>query len=101
MPHIPSPVQYKLQIYRKILIEEFIREFKFLVDVARDRAAPKADFTDKILKIIKLGGLGALESGAITITGVNIISAVVEMGADCINDKRKEGRSDHISEQAI
>lgn len=43
----------KLDLYRKVIKQEFIREFHALVEAANGRQAFKADFTDKIFSLAK------------------------------------------------
>lgn len=79
----------KQAIYRKVLIQEFIREFNFLVDVSSDRASAKSDFTDKLLKILTL----SLDiAGAVAKTGYNIIPIVVNAAIENANDMRHSDR---------
>jgi hypothetical protein len=47
-----TALETKQRIYRKVLVEEFLREFYFLLDVIAGRAQGKGDFTDKIDTVI-------------------------------------------------
>ena len=42
-----------LELFQKVFVDEFSREFEFLLAVGAGRAQGKADFTDKILSLGK------------------------------------------------
>ncbi len=94
MPQINPNLANKLQMYRKILVQEFIREFNFLADVQEERATAKADFTDKLSRIITVGATGIIDN--IDVPGLNFLNIGIEIVVDKINDKRKEAKGDQI-----
>ncbi|MBA2654006.1 MAG: pentapeptide repeat-containing protein [Gammaproteobacteria bacterium] len=98
MPDTNQVLNNKLQIYRKVIVQEFIREFTFLLDVVAGRASAKGDFTDKLIAIVKFGTSNLL--GNISIPGVNVLDSIIEIGIEALNDKRKERSLDHLDQQA-
>jgi uncharacterized protein YjbI with pentapeptide repeats len=95
------------KIYQKILVEEFIREFKFLADVVAERGTAKGDFTDKLTDLAKQGLSMALGTLPLPAAIPNLIGGALTAGAnavggliiDHINDERKQSKQDWVDNQ--
>ncbi|GAB4222748.1 MAG: hypothetical protein Tsb005_15560 [Gammaproteobacteria bacterium] len=87
----------KLELYQRILINEFRREFWFLWEVSRGRAKSKGDFTDKLLDLLKLGVLKPLEN--VPLPGFNLVTSLLEVGIDWINNERHEAKTTRLGAQ--
>lgn len=88
-----TTLDVRLQIYRKVLVEEFLREFKFLIDVVAGRAKARGDFTDKLVEAMKLGAAALFKNApAIPVIGFakEIVHTLIDKGLDVLNDQRKE-----------
>lgn len=99
MPQANPILISKLQVYRKVLVQEFIREFNFLIDVAAGRAMAKGDFTDKLTEILKFSISNVL--GNLSAPGIDILDAAIGISIDWLNEKRKESSQAHMDEQAL
>lgn len=84
----------KLEIYRKVLVQEFIREFNFLADVVAGRANAKGDFTDKISKVITFSLTTVIDNVGVPLSG--IINTAIETGIDFANEQRKGKKHESI-----
>ena len=85
-----TPLETRLHMYRKVLAEEFIREFNFLVDVIGGRAQIKGDFTDKIVDTIKSGASALIGVAPIPVPVVKeVLNMAIGMGMDWLNGERK------------
>lgn len=83
-----SSMPASLQLYHRVLVEEFLREWRFLADVLANRATAKADFTDKLLEIFKAASSFGLNQ--ISLPGMGAVGQGLELALDWGNDLRKE-----------
>ncbi len=94
------PLPEPLRLYHRVLVEEFLRELRFLMD-ARAGIEGRPDFTHKLLKHFndfaqEATGLlpGSKVAGAILGKGFELV-------VDWANDKSKEGKAEHMAEQSL
>lgn len=85
----------RLNIYHRVLVEEFLREWEFLIATLNGRAAPKADFTDKLIGVIE--GASSLGLSNVSFPGAGIVDFGTRIILDWANDKRRKGGQDHIA----
>jgi len=83
-----------LQLFQKIVVDEFLREWQFFLDVSAGRSTERADFTDKLLALTQDHIVELLSD--VPIPGVSLLKGAVSYGIDWLNDKRKEGKYDQI-----
>ena len=83
-----------LQLFQKIVVDEFLREMQFYLDVRAGRSNERADFTDKLLALTQDHIVELLSE--IPIPGTSLLQGAVNYGIDWLNDKRKEGKYDQV-----
>jgi len=86
-----------LSLYRRVLVEEFLREWQFLHDVIAGRAQKRGDFTDKLIDIMTGSPLDIL--GATPIPGISVVSSGIKSAIEGMNAIRQNRHDDNISEQ--
>ncbi len=86
-----------LRLYHRILVEEFMREWRFLMDALAGRAQGRADFTDKLVNHFK--NLVSLGVNQLPLPATSVLAAGSGVLIDWANGKRKEDNQKHFGKQ--
>lgn len=93
---MPMSLEGKIQLFSKIFVKEFTREFVFLTDVAAGRATRRSDFTDKLISIISRFANGIANGVPMLGPLVEVLGDLGALGAEIAHELKTIDESNRL-----